>query len=129
VVDDNGRAVEVQLEQLPVDRMMSDIGSKTIAEYSRIIDGAKTIVANGPLGRFENANFANGSFEVLKAMALSPAFTIVGGGHIVAAANAAGVTSKIKHVSTGGGACISFLSGEKLPVVEMLMHAKRGALT
>jgi len=129
VVDDDGRAVEVQLEQLPVDRMMSDIGSKTVVEYSRIIEGAKTIVANGPLGRFENANFARGSFEVLKAMARSPAFTIVGGGHIVAAANAAGVTSKIKHVSTGGGACISFLSGEKLPVVEMLMHAKRGALT
>ena len=127
VVDDKGQAKELSLDQLPTELPMCDIGSRTVAEYSLTIGGAKTIVANGPLGKFENTAFAKGTFEVLKAMARSQAFTIMGGGHIVAAANSAGVTPQIKHISTGGGACISFLAGEKLPVVEMLTHAKRGA--
>ena len=127
VVDDKGQAKELSLDQLPTELPMCDVGSRTVAEYSLAIEGAKTVVANGPLGKFENSAFAKGTFEVLKAMARSQAFTIIGGGHIVAAANAAGVAPQIKHISTGGGACISFLAGEKLPVVEMLTHAKRGA--
>jgi phosphoglycerate kinase len=85
---------------------------------------AKTVVANGPLGVFEKSGFERGTFKILEAMAASKAFTILGGGHIVAAAEAAGVVPRIKHVSTGGGACISFLSGGSMPVVEMLTKVR-----
>ena len=113
------------IEQFPTELSIYDIGRRTIGEYSGKIVDAKTVVANGPLGAFENPMFARGTIEILKAMARSKAFTVIGGGHMVAAARAAGVIDEITHVSTGGGACISFLSGEKLPAVEMLMLAKR----
>ncbi|KUO41587.1 MAG: phosphoglycerate kinase [Hadesarchaea archaeon DG-33-1] len=125
IVDDRGKSKELTLEQFPTELSIYDIGSRTIGEYSGKIVDAKTVVANGPLGAFENPMFARGTIEILKAMARSKAFTVIGGGHMVAAARAAGVIDEIKHVSTGGGACISFLSGEKLPAVEMLMLAKR----
>ena len=120
VVESNGKPKELLIEQLPSELPIGDIGSKTVEEYSKIIADAKTVVANGPLGIFEKRGFERGTFKVLEAMANSQAFTILGGGHIVAAAQAAGVVDHIKHVSTGGGACISFLSGESMPVVEML---------
>ena len=124
VVDDHGKPKELTVKQLPTEFAISDIGYRTIADYSRSIAGAKTVVANGPLGIFENRTFARGTFEILNAMARSKAFTIIGGGHMVAAAQEAGVAGKIKHISTGGKACINFLSGDKLPVIEMLTHAK-----
>jgi phosphoglycerate kinase len=110
---------------LPIDSPIYDIGPKTIEGYSRIIKEAKTVVANGPLGAFERKGFERGTFDILRAMAESQAFTIIGGGHLVAAAGAAGVSDKIKHVSTGGGATISFLAGDSLPVVEALVRAKQ----
>jgi phosphoglycerate kinase len=124
VVDDHGNPKELTTELLPTEFLISDIGGLTIEDYSNSIAGAKTVVANGPLGIFENRTFAKGTFEILNAMARSKAFTVIGGGHMVAAAQELGVADKIKHISTGGKACISFLSGDKLPVIEMLMHAK-----
>jgi phosphoglycerate kinase len=124
VVDDHGKPKELNVKLLPTEFSISDIGGLTIADYSRSIAGAKTVVANGPLGIFENRAFARGTFDILNSMARSKAFTVIGGGHMVAAAQEAGVADKINHVSTGGKACISFLSGDKLPVIEMLMHAK-----
>ncbi len=124
VVEAQGKPKELSLEELPTDMKVCDIGSRTLEEYSKFIEGAKTVVANGPLGVFERAGFERGTFEVLKAMAGSQAFTILGGGHMVAAAQAAGIAGEIKHISTGGGACIGFLSGKSLPVVEALTHAK-----
>jgi len=125
VVEANGQPKELSLEELPTELKIYDIGSRTLGEYSKFIAGAKTIVANGPLGVFERAGFERGTFGVLNAMASSQAFTILGGGHMVAAAQAAGVAEQIKHVSTGGGACVSFLSGEPMPVVEMLKRIKQ----
>ncbi|MCS7131518.1 MAG: phosphoglycerate kinase [Hadesarchaea archaeon] len=125
VVDEQGQPKEIAVEELPTNLPICDIGSGTIQKYSETITGAGTVVANGPLGVFEKPAFARGTFEVLKAMANSKAFTILGGGHIVAAARAAGVAERMKHVSTGGGACIAFLSGEPMPVVEALVKAKR----
>lgn len=124
VVDDQGKPKELNVKQLPTEFSISDIGGLTIEDYSKNIAGAKTVVANGPLGIFENRAFARGTFEILNAMAQSKAFTIIGGGHMVAAAQELSVAGKIKHISTGGKACISFLSGDKLPVIEMLVHAK-----
>ena len=120
VVDAEGKPKELEVEQFPTELPIGDIGSRTVEEYSRMISEAKTVVANGPLGIFEKRGFERGTFRVLEAMASSQAFTILGGGHIVAAARTAGVTDRIKHISTGGGACISFLSGETMPVVELL---------
>lgn len=124
VVEAQGKPKELSLKELPTELKICDIGSRTLNEYSKLIEGAKTVVSNGPLGVFERAGFERGTFEVLKAMASSQAFTILGGGHMVAAAQAAGIAGQIKHISTGGGACIGFLSGKPLPVVEVLTNAK-----
>lgn len=124
VVEAQGKPKELSLKELPTELKICDIGSRTLNEYSKLIEGAKTVVSNGPLGVFERAGFEHGTFEVLKAMASSQAFTILGGGHMVAAAQAAGIAGQIKHISTGGGACIGFLSGKPLPVVEVLTNAK-----
>ncbi len=123
-VEREGRREEVEVSALPVEYPVKDVGSRTIREYCGLIRGARTVVANGPLGVFEQEGFEKGTVEVLRAMAESEAYTIIGGGHLVAAAEKAGVLSRIRHVSTGGGACISFLAGEPMPVVELLRRAK-----
>lgn len=120
IVEEDGKTSELSLDQLPTELPIYDIGSKTLEEYSKFIGEAKTIVANGPVGVFERPEFARGTTGILRAMAGSGAFTIIGGGHMVAAAKEAKVIDQLSHVSTGGGACLSFLSGEKLPVVEVL---------
>lgn len=124
VVDRDGVPSEIPVDELPTEYPVQDIGSRTVRRYSEIISGAKTVVANGPLGVFEKKGYERGTFGVLEAMAKSGAFTVIGGGHMVAAAEACGLAEKMSHVSTGGGACISFLSGEKLPVVEMLTKVR-----
>lgn len=125
VVDDRGQPRVLSVEQLPTDLSICDVGPKTIEEYSKTLTGAKTIVAKGPMGMFERKGFERGSFELLKAMASSKAFTILGGGHVVAAANAARVSDGIKHISTAGGAAISFLAGEEMPGIEAILYSKR----
>lgn len=102
-----------------------DIGTETIAYYSDIIRESKTIVANGPAGVFENKNFLKGTAEILYAMTKSKAFTVIGGGHLSAVAGIVGVSNDINHISTGGGACIEFLAGKKLPVIEILKNSYR----
>lgn len=129
-IEREGEAEELGVDQLPTEFSTYDIGSKTLDDYSKLIRGAKTVVANGPVGVFEKPEFAKGTTEILKAMAGSEAFTIIGGGHLVAAAKEAGVINQLSHVSTGGGACLSFLSGERLPVVEVLERStERGKST
>jgi phosphoglycerate kinase len=109
----------------PADQMGLDIGPKSIAAYAAEISKAKTIVWNGPMGVFEMPTFAAGTLEVAKAVAAATAagaISIVGGGDSVAAAHQAGVTDKISHISTGGGASLEFLGGRKLPGVEALTN-------
>jgi phosphoglycerate kinase len=108
------------IDQTPPDEMGLDIGPQTVQRYSAIITKAKTIVWNGPMGVFENPKFAEGTFAIARAVASSKAFSIVGGGDSAAAVAQSGVESKITHISTGGGASLEFLSGEKLPGVEAL---------
>lgn len=111
------------IESTPDGWMGLDIGPETIREYTREISKAKTIVWNGPLGMFEKPAFAHGTLEIARAVAAatkSGATTIIGGGDSVAAVEQAGVASQVSHISTGGGASLEFLAGEKLPGVEAL---------
>src|SRR3954470_22595406 len=99
------------------ERMGLDIGPKTIARYRDIIAGAKTVTWNGPMGVFEIDAFAQGTIAVAKAVADVKGTTVIGGGDSIAAVAKAGVTNRITHISTGGGASLEFLGGRKLPGV------------
>jgi phosphoglycerate kinase len=102
------------------DRMGLDIGPKTIETYRSVIAGAKTVIWNGPMGVFEIDAFAKGTIEVAKAVAAVKGTTVIGGGDSIAAVAKAGVTDKITHISTGGGASLEFLGGQTLPGVAAL---------
>jgi phosphoglycerate kinase len=107
-------------EPFPADLMGVDIGPKTVAAYAEIIASAKTIVWNGPLGVFEAPAFAQGTVAIAQAVAASTALSIVGGGDSIAAVAKAGVSDKIGHISTGGGASLEYLAYETLPGIEAL---------
>lgn len=92
-----------------------DIGPETVAAYAKAVKGAGTVVWNGPMGVFEFPRFAEGTFGVAKAVANSGAISVIGGGDSVAAVAAAGLSEKITHISTGGGASLEMLEGLVLP--------------
>ena len=98
-----------------------DIGPESVAAFSKVIANAGTIVWNGPMGVFEFPRFAQGTFEIAKAVAESSATSIVGGGDSVAAINQSGLAAKITHISTGGGASLEMLEGLALPGVVALL--------
>jgi phosphoglycerate kinase len=102
------------------DRMGLDIGPETVRIYSDVLAGAKTVIWNGPMGVFEMDAFAKGTIAVAKAVANVKGTTIIGGGDSIAAVAKAGVTDRITHISTGGGASLEFLGGRSLPGVEAL---------
>ena len=104
----------------PEEMMGVDIGPRTIARYTEIIAQAKTIVWNGPLGVFETPAFAQGTVKIAQAVAASGAISIIGGGDSIAAVAKAGVSDKITHISTGGGASLEYLAYETLPGIEAL---------
>jgi phosphoglycerate kinase len=113
------------VEHTPDGWMGLDIGPKTLEQFRQEIAGARTIVWNGPLGMFEKPPFAEGTLGIARAVAAATkagATSIIGGGDSVAAVEQAGVASQISHISTGGGASLEFLAGEKLPGVEALTN-------
>jgi phosphoglycerate kinase len=124
-VDMNGKRKETVVRDLPTSYPICDIGGKTIEEYDKIIGKAKSIVISGPMGVYENKEFMKGTKEVLGAIAKSKAFSLVGGGHTVAAVEQLGLEKKMGYVSTAGGALIEFLMGEKLPGVTALEAAAK----
>jgi phosphoglycerate kinase len=102
------------------DRMGLDIGPKTIDLYRSVITSAKTVIWNGPMGVFEIDAFAKGTMAVAHAVADVKGTTVIGGGDSIAAVAKAGVTGRITHISTGGGASLEFLGGRTLPGVAAL---------
>lgn len=109
-----------QLAQVAGDDLILDIGPATAAQYADILQTAKTIVWNGPVGVFEIDQFANGTKSLSMAIAHSPAFSIAGGGDTLAAINKYAIKNKISYTSTGGGAFLEFLEGKTLPAVAVL---------
>ena len=110
----------VPVDQIPDGWMALDSGDETSKEYVKALEGAKTVVWNGPMGVFEYDAFANGTLAVAQAVAKATeqgAISIVGGGASVAALKKTGLTDKISHVSTGGGATLEFLEGKEMPGV------------
>jgi len=114
-----GAANEI-VETIPADKIGVDIGPQTIERFSAVIASAKTVIWNGPMGVFEKPPFDTGTVALAKAVAASSATSVVGGGDSEKAIKAAGVASKISHISTGGGASLEFLAGIKLPGVAAL---------
>ena len=100
-----------------------DIGPETVAAYSKIIHGAKTVVWNGPMGVFEVPPFDRGTQAVAQAIADSDSTSIVGGGDSAAAIEQLGFADRVTHVSTGGGASLEMLEGKEFQTVEILDNA------
>src|SRR5207237_1128987 len=111
-MDQPTRKVIVEVDEMPADLMMLDIGPKTADLFADEVHRAKTILWNGPMGVFENAEFADGTERMAEAIASSGATTIVGGGDTVAAIERFSDPARFTHVSTGGGASLEFLEGK-----------------
>jgi phosphoglycerate kinase len=128
VADDLDEDAEASVVEgdIPDEQMGLDIGPDTIAAYRDALDGAATIVWNGPMGVFELEQFARGTMAMAEAVADATdtgAFSVVGGGDSVSALGRSGYTDRISHVSTGGGAMLTFLEGEPLPGIDALTDA------
>jgi 3-phosphoglycerate kinase len=117
--DNNAQQRLISIDEgVPTGWAIYDIGPETIEEFGRYLDDAKTILWNGPMGVFEMPNFAKGTFSVAKLLADQTeegAITIIGGGDSAAAIEESGLSAKITHISTGGGASLEMLEGKELP--------------
>jgi phosphoglycerate kinase len=108
------------VDEVPADSMILDIGPDTTERFTAALQGAGTIVWNGPVGVFEFDQFGEGTRALALAIARSPAFSVAGGGDTIAAIEKYGVQENISYISTAGGAFLEFLEGKKLPAVEVL---------
>ena len=117
-VEDN--RVDLSLEELPIDAPLFDMGINSIMALSSAIKNAGTIILNGPAGVFEVEDFALGTIEMLNACAESDGYVVVGGGHTATLIMNRGLTDKMGHLSTGGGACLDYMAGRILPGIASL---------
>jgi phosphoglycerate kinase len=122
-VRENGERNEYPVASIPPDVPVLDLGMDSVFAFASLIRESGTVVFNGPAGVFEEKDFATGTYELLKATAKAD-FSIIGGGHTAAVVEKLGIERDFTHISTGGGACIEFLTGKKLPAVEALERSK-----
>lgn len=123
---DTAPAFVKQVDQVADDEEIMDLGPETAAKYAEIIKGAKTILWNGPAGVFEFDNFAEGTKAIADAVAESDAFSVLGGGDVIAAVQKFDMEDRFSYISTGGGAFLEFVEGKKLPAVEILEERAKG---
>lgn len=116
----SAKATLKKIQDVQPDEMILDIGPQTIKRYSAILQQAKTILWNGPVGVFEFPEFANGTKALAKAIAESSAFSVAGGGDTLSAIEKFEVADRISYISTGGGAFLEFVEGRELPAVKAL---------
>jgi phosphoglycerate kinase len=122
VREDEVRA-EYAVHSIPGDAPILDLGLDSLVRFSDTLASSGTVVFNGPAGVFEDDLFAAGTHELLKA-ATKAEFSVVGGGHTAAVIEKLGIDEKFTHISTGGGACIEFLTGKTLPAVAALEQSR-----
>jgi len=120
VFSETAKPIYIEGREIPDSLIGMDVGPKTLESYRRILEKAKSIVWNGPVGVFEFEAFSKGTLEVARMVAESKGTTVIGGGDSVSAVNKFGFASKIDHVSTGGGASLEFLEGKVLPGIAIL---------
>ncbi|MDS3857011.1 phosphoglycerate kinase [Staphylococcus hominis] len=117
----DAKITEVSIDEIPSDQEAMDIGPKTIELFTKELQGAHTVVWNGPMGVFEFSNFAKGTIGVCKAISnLEDVITIIGGGDSAAAAISLGFEEDFTHISTGGGASLEYLEGKELPGIKAI---------
>lgn len=124
-VSENAKTKVVGIGAVDEDSIILDIGPETVALFSEIVKDAKTVVWNGPLGYSEIKTFARGTDTFAKSLCKSNAYKIIGGGDSITALDKIGMLDNIDFVSTGGGAMLEFLAGNKMPGIEPLMASKQ----
>jgi len=122
-LEKDGKRIEVGIDQLPVDDICMDIGSKTVEIYKSEIAKSGTIFVNGPAGVYENSLFEFGTKEIWTSFTKAKGYSVIGGGDTVSAAQKFIDTRNIGYVCTAGGAMVRFLSGIKLPLIEAMKKA------
>lgn len=121
-VDEGGR-VEINIDELPTEHLLVDVGEETIERYSQIVRDAETLFINGPIGVYEQDASAKGTDRLWHAVVDAPGYSVIGGGDSVASAKYFGVADQMDYVCTAGGGMVRFMSGRVLPVVEALQKA------
>jgi phosphoglycerate kinase len=124
-IDKDGSRVEVDVRDLNKEDIIYDVGHKTVEHYNKMISGAGTVFISGPPGYFEKEQFSLGTKGILEGVANSMATTIVSGGHLTSALKRYGLVEKIDHISTAGGALVLYLTGETLPMIQVLEEAAK----
>jgi len=119
----DAKTQEVDIQNIPQTWQGLDIGPKTVELFRKTIEQSGLVVWNGPMGVFEMNTFENGTKKVAEALAISSAYSIVGGGDSAAAAELFQVAEKMDHISTGGGASLEFMEGKTLPGVDVLLNS------
>lgn len=115
--------VDMKIEDLPVEAPLFDLGVQSTLNLSAAIRSAGTIILNGPAGVFELDSFAFGTIEMLNACAESSAYVVIGGGHTATLVGQRGLSRRIDHLSTGGGACFDFIAGRNMPAIASLTES------
>ena len=122
--NNKGKRMGIPIDQLPTKYPIHDIGLDTLVKYAELIENAGTVIANGPMGVFEDSEFAIGTREIFQAIANNEGMTVVGGGETAMAFNQMNLAKGIEHISTGGGSCIAFMADKTMPALEAMRRSK-----